>query len=67
MVIAGVASRPASVTLATGGGVDSPSSKTEEVSLDFVYDMERALLTVRKPDVFVAEDFDMTLSFTREG
>lgn len=64
MIIAGVTSKPASVTLATG--VDTPSSKTE-ASLDFVYDVESGVVTVRKPDVRVAEDFDMRLSFTREG
>lgn len=64
VVIAGVKSEPSSVTLVilhqqegSAGGLAEPRS------LGFVYDAARQLLTVRKPDAGVAQDFDMTIAY----
>lgn len=56
MVIAGVKTEPASATLTVAGSDTA-------ITLGFAYDAAAGLLTVRKPDVCVAEDFDIRLSF----
>lgn len=56
VVIAGVKTEPSAATL-TMAGSDTA------VALGFAYDAAAGLLTVRKPDVCVAEDFDIRLSF----
>ena len=56
VIIAGVKTEPSSAALTVVG------SQTES-PLAFVYDAAAGLVTVRKPDVCVAEDFDIQLSF----
>lgn len=66
VVIAGVGAEPSSVTLqmatpaALGGG---EAAAAAAVPLDFAYDAVVRVLTVRKPDVCVVDDFDLRLSF----
>lgn len=60
MVIAGLANKPSTVTLTTG-------ASTVEYSLDFAYDAKTEVLTVKKPDVCVVENFDMSISFPGEA
>lgn len=59
MVIAGVDAEPSSVTLRMGAA----SAPAETVPLDFTYNAITRAVTVRKPDVCVVEDFDLSLSF----
>lgn len=56
VVIAGVKTEPSSATLTVAGTATA-------IPLGFAYDAAAGLLTVRKPDVCVAEDFDIRLSF----
>lgn len=78
VVIAGVDAEPSSVTLQMvtaptpgGGGDETPAAAAaaaavEEaavVPLDFTYDALARVVTVRKPDVCVVDDFDLRLSF----
>lgn len=69
MVIAGVGAEPSSVTLrmvvaaAAPGGGNEEAITTASVPLDFTYDALARVLTVRKPDVCVVDDFDLSLSF----
>lgn len=74
MVIAGVGSEPSSVTLqmvvaAAPGGREAEAAAAvttaagAAVPLDFTYDALARVLTVRKPDVCVVDDFDLRFSF----
>lgn len=70
MVVAGVGAEPSSVTLqmvvappSGGGEATASAALTEAVPLDFTYDALARVLTVRKPDVCVVDDFDLRLSF----
>lgn len=71
MVIAGVAAKPSLVTLqmavppSSGGGEESAAAAAVSVAvqLDFTYDPLSRVLTVRKPDVCIVDDFDLRLSF----
>ena len=56
VVIAGVKTEPSSATLTVAGSATT-------TPLGFAYDAAAGLMTVRKPDVCVAEDFDIRLSF----
>ncbi|CAN0083952.1 unnamed protein product, partial [Scytosiphon promiscuus] len=73
VVIAGVASAPSSATLRMsgaaggGGGPDGDGEPAEAVSLGFTYDAAARVVTVRKPDVGVVENFDLTLAFGTEA
>eukprot|EP00903_Cladosiphon_okamuranus_P006839 g6661.t2 len=68
VVIAGVGAEPSSVTLqmatpsALEGG-EAAAAAVAAVPLDFTYDAVARVLTVRKPDVCVVDDFDLRLSF----
>lgn len=70
-MIAGVTSEPSAVTLFTapwGVSMDGARAKdatTETRVLSFIYDAAHEVLTIRKPDVPVAQDFDVSLSFVR--
>ncbi len=61
MVIAGVDAEPSSVTLRMGAA--SAPEASEAVPLDFTYDALTRVVSVRKPDVCVVEDFDLRVSF----
>ena len=56
MVIAGMKTEPSSATITVAGSATT-------IPLGFAYDTVAGLITVRKPDVCVAEDFDIRLSF----
>lgn len=58
VVIAGLDGEPSSVTLSRGGSGTG-------TALGFSYDPGRKVAIVRKPDVPVCDDFDMTLTFVR--
>ncbi|CAM9381579.1 unnamed protein product [Pylaiella littoralis] len=60
VVIAGVDTEPSSVTLQM---VEMPAAAEGVVPLDFTYDALARVVTVRKPDVCVVDDFDLRLSF----